>query len=203
MPAAAGTSRRRVAVTSSGTGANRWAEVACHDTLSYTSLPVSIDAPESHASPGAAVVDGASSRWMVVAFGALVAAVVGWFVLGMPGMDHSTTGDGHASMPVEGLTASEFATRMADPDVFVVNVHEPYEGEIAGTDALIPYDRIAGDPRLPDDKDTKILLYCRTGRMSESAARALMGEGYTNVAHLAGGMQAWSAAGRDVLQRGS
>lgn len=92
---------------------------------------------------------------------------------------------------------------MADPAVFVVNAHEPYEGEIAGSDAFIPYDEIAGDPGLPAAKDAQILLYCRTGRMSQTAVRTLMAEGYSNVAHLAGGMQAWAAAGREVLQRRS
>ena len=164
---------------------------------------MSVDAPESHTPHDTAVAHSASGRWMVAAFGAVIAVALGWLVLGMPGMDHGTSGGDHTSMPVEGLAPSEFAARMADTDVFVVNVHEPYEGEIAGTDALIPYDRIADDPRLPDAKDTEILLYCRTGRMSESAARTLMGERYTNVAHLAGGMQAWSAAGHDILQRGS
>lgn len=95
---------------------------------------------------------------------------------------------------------STFARRLADPDTFVVNVHVPYEGEIEGTDAFIPYDQIAGDDRLPPDSDTEILLYCRSGRMSASVSRALEDAGYTNIVDLDGGMVAWEAGGRPVLR---
>lgn len=136
---------------------------------------------------------------MVLGFAALVIAVVGYFALGMPGMDHSVgeTGDmGHDSMAAPGsLSPKEFAARLEDRDAFVVNVHVPYEGGIAGTDAVIPYDRIVGDALLPAARDTPILLYCRTGRMSDSAGRALIDNGYTRVSHLDGGMEAWQRAG--------
>lgn len=143
---------------------------------------------------------GTSGRWLVATFAAVMAVAIGWLVLGMPGMDHDTGGE-HASMTVDTLGPSEFADRLADPEAFVVNVHQPNEGEIEGTDALIPYDQIAGDPRLPVAKSTPVVLYCLTGRMSETAARTLMAEGYTDVAHLGGGMQAWREAGREVLPR--
>lgn len=94
-----------------------------------------------------------------------------------------------------------FAARLGDPNALVVNVHTPYEGEIDGTDAFIPFDRISGDPRLPADKDTEVLLYCRSGRMSAIAADELITAGYTNVVDLQGGMIAWEAGGRTVAHR--
>ncbi len=91
-----------------------------------------------------------------------------------------------------------FEERMKNEPAMVINVHIPYEGELSGTDAFIPYDKIKGDPRLPEDKNTEILLYCKTGRMSEEAGVDLHEEGYTNIAHLEGGMNAWKDSGRQV-----
>ena len=96
------------------------------------------------------------------------------------------------------VSVDEFAARLVAPDVFVVNVHVPDEGTIEGTDASVPYDEIVGDDRLPAEKSTPILLYCKTGRMSGDAATALMEAGYADVAYLDGGMDAWVAAGRPL-----
>ena len=98
------------------------------------------------------------------------------------------------------LDPASFAERMKDSQAKVINVHIPYEGELEDTDAFIPYDKIVGDADLPKDKATPILLYCRTGRMSEEAGAALHEEGFTNIAHLEGGMKAWEAAGRKLIQ---
>jgi phage shock protein E len=104
-----------------------------------------------------------------------------------------------AHEPFARLDPAAFEERMKNEQAMVINVHVPYEGELAGTDAFIPYDKIKGDPRLPEDKGTELLLYCRTGRMSEEAAVDLHEEGYTSIAHLEGGMKAWEASGRPVI----
>ena len=156
------------------------------------------EAPTSHAGAGR-TLNG--SR--VVLIGAVaVALVAGYFAAGMPGMDHSpqTARTASTDGSVVALSVEEFARRMEDPAAFAVNVHVPDEGTILGTDVAIPYDRIVGDDRLPGDKAAPILLFCKTGRMSAEATADLTSDGYTNVAHLAGGMDAWSAAGRP-LQR--
>ncbi len=99
------------------------------------------------------------------------------------------------------LDPDEFAARMGNDGADVINVHVPYEGELEATDAFIPFDRIVGDPRLPADKDSEVLLYCMTGRMSETAGAALLQAGYTDVSHLEGGMRAWEAAGKTLVQK--
>lgn len=41
------------------------------------------------------------------------------------------------------LTPADYQTAISSGDAFVVNVHIPYDGEIEGTDAFLPYDKIA------------------------------------------------------------
>ena len=81
----------------------------------------------------------------------------------------------------------------------LINVHIPYEGEIASTDTLIAYNEIDQHlDRLPADKTASIVLYCRSGRMSTIAAEQLVKLGYTHIFNLDGGMIAWEKAGYTV-----
>ncbi|MFA4818619.1 MAG: rhodanese-like domain-containing protein [Patescibacteria group bacterium] len=94
------------------------------------------------------------------------------------------------------LTSAQLATMLKQKDFFFVNVHIPYEGEIKNTDAFIPYDKIENNlDKLPSDQNAKIVLYCKSGRMSEIAARELTRLGYKQVAHLSGGMIDWKKNG--------
>ena len=49
--------------------------------------------------------------------------------------------------------------------------------------------------KLPADKNAKIILYCRSGRMSAIAAETMVRLGYTNVWNTEGGMIAWETLG--------
>lgn len=93
------------------------------------------------------------------------------------------------------VTPLELKTMLDKKDFAFVNVHIPYEGNIAKTDAAIPYDKIDQHlSQLPADKRSKIVLYCRSGRMSAIAAETLVKLGYRNVWNLEGGMLAWEQA---------
>ena len=138
-----------------------------------------------------------SSRRTSVIIVAALGLIVAYFAFGMPGMNHSASPDRMAGMEhasVTALSPSAFGAEVS-AGAFVVNVHVPAGELIEGTDEAIPYDRLTGDPRLPEDRTAKILLYCETGNMSEDAAKDLLTAGYRDVSHLAGGLVAWTAAG--------
>lgn len=106
-----------------------------------------------------------------------------------------------ASGSYQTLTIDEFASiidNQADRYT-IINVHIPYEGEIVATDAHIPYNDIAALTNALPDKDAPIILYCRSGRMSEESSRALVELGYTQVWDIPGGMIAWETSGRELL----
>jgi rhodanese-related sulfurtransferase len=107
-----------------------------------------------------------------------------------------------ASGTVTPLKAEQLDQMLAgSKDFTLVNVHTPYEGDLPKTDLAIPYDQIDAHLGQLPAKDAKIVLYCRSGRMSDIAARRLVELGYAHVYDLTGGMVAWEASGRSLVQR--
>lgn len=102
----------------------------------------------------------------------------------------------------QNISADELkAVLDTDKDIFLVDVHTPEQEHIKNTDAFIPFDEITenGD-KLPQNKDTEIVVYCRSGNMSVYASEKLLEMGYTNIKNLVGGTKAWNAKGYDVDQ---
>ena len=96
------------------------------------------------------------------------------------------------------ITAAELKSILKDKDFLLVDVHIPIGTSIPGTDLFIPYDEITVSEnvlQLPAEKDTKIVLYCRSGRMSEIAAEELVNLGYTSVWNVSDGILGWEQAG--------
>ena len=97
------------------------------------------------------------------------------------------------------VTPQELNGMLKDKEFVLINVHIPFAGNIAGTGQSIAYDEIEQNlSRLPAQKDAKIVLYCRSGYMSQIAAEQLVALGYTNIWNLKGGMIEWEKQGFDL-----
>lgn len=96
------------------------------------------------------------------------------------------------------ISPDELKSMTKKKDTRLINTHIPFEGNLPETDLSIPYNKIGQGQnldKLPEDKGTRIILYCKGGPMSYEAAGTLVDLGYTNVMDLNGGMDAWKRAG--------
>lgn len=99
------------------------------------------------------------------------------------------------------IAPDTLASKLKTKDFTLLNVKTPYIGEIDGTDLYIPYtDLAARASELPANKAAAIVVYCRSGHESAIAAQTLLDLGYTNIDNLDGGMTAWTASGRSLVQ---
>lgn len=85
---------------------------------------------------------------------------------------------------------------------FLLDVRTQTEWEQDGhleNATLIPHSELeAREGELPSEKDTMILLYCRSGNRSQDAAQTLVDLGFTNIIELETGINGWKDAGMPV-----
>ncbi|HKK01172.1 MAG TPA: rhodanese-like domain-containing protein [Desulfuromonadales bacterium] len=100
------------------------------------------------------------------------------------------------------VDTTRFMQMMKHKDFTLIDVHTPYQGEIPGTDEVLPYDRIADFAnRLPRDKSAPIVVYCMGSSMGRVAAQTLVRMGYTHVTQYDDGMYGWHEAGGTLVYR--
>ena len=105
------------------------------------------------------------------------------------------------SATVVNLTAKEFSEK--SPSGTILDVRTPAEvaqGKIEGAVVIDFYQPDFMDQVSKISKDQEIYIYCAVGARSEEAARMLIQQGYTNVYHLQGGIQAWAQSGQPIVQ---
>ena len=93
------------------------------------------------------------------------------------------------------MTVQELKVRRdRGDDLFVLDVREPYEYQIANIGGtLIPQNEVPR--RLAEiDRNREIVVQCRSGGRSQRIAEFLAQQGYPNVKNLAGGILAWADA---------
>lgn len=145
---------------------------------------------------------GASS-WFLVGGGVVAALLVVGIALGAFGGGSTGSKEQANGGSWTNVDANQLATMMKAKDFTLLNVKTPYIGEIEGTDLYIPYDQIAGRAaELPQDKSAKIVIYCRAGNESRVAAQTLIDMGYTNLYNLDKGMESWTGAGYQLVNKG-
>ena len=92
------------------------------------------------------------------------------------------------------ITAAAVKSRLDNGEKLIivdVRTKEEYDTGHIKNSILIPYDEIeAKAASLLTDKNASIVVYCRSGRRSEIAAKSLLKLGYTNVADM-GAISDW------------
>jgi heme/copper-type cytochrome/quinol oxidase subunit 2 len=96
---------------------------------------------------------------------------------------------------LKNITNEEFKEMLSAKDFTLVDVHVPEAKHLQETDEFIPYDQIKKNLGKLPDKNAKILVYCRSGRMSEDAGQELVTLGYANVYNVQGGFYGMKKAG--------
>ena len=97
-----------------------------------------------------------------------------------------------AQYSYKNIIPQEFDKILSTRKVFLVDVHIPLQQHLDGTNLVVPYNKIKENlNKFPKDKNTEIIVYCRSGRMSTEAAQALSQAGYTHVYNLVGGLNAY------------
>jgi rhodanese-related sulfurtransferase len=93
------------------------------------------------------------------------------------------------------LSPPDFARVVSTPGVVTINVLGPGAPSIDGTDLMIPADLLVARSGALPEGSTQLAVYCWSGHTSARAVRILHDMGYSRIAELRGGMQAWQAAG--------
>ena len=88
-------------------------------------------------------------------------------------------------------------------DVFLLDVRTLEEFQLSRlgfADIRIPFDSLLGNlDRLPENKETVLYCFCRSGRRSHLAAKTLREAGFLNAIDVSGGLIAWQKAGYETV----
>lgn len=108
---------------------------------------------------------------------------------------------------IENLTPAQVAAELEDPFVLLVDVREPDEtahggipGAVRVPRGMLEFHADHGSPYRVEGfvPRRRVIVYCSEGSRSALAVRSLQELGYRDVAHLAGGLNAWIGEGRPM-----
>ncbi|MBL4644506.1 MAG: DUF1573 domain-containing protein, partial [Candidatus Pacebacteria bacterium] len=117
--------------------------------------------------------------------------------------DHIEEVDGHSGAGFKSISSAELENMLANKDFTLIDVHIPGQEHVPGTDYMISYEDIEKVASVIPSKNSKVVLYCRSGNMSKRTAKGLVEMGYTNVIELGDGMNEWISENRETVPKGS
>ncbi len=97
------------------------------------------------------------------------------------------------------INPDQLKKMLGNKEFILINVHVPYQGEIPNTDSNIAFNQVNEIKAQYPNTEIPIVLYCRSGSMSQAASRELVKLGYTNILELKGGFNSWKRSGYQLL----
>ncbi len=109
-----------------------------------------------------------------------------------------------AKQAVQEISVEQAVTAIQTCDV-LIDVREADEyaaghlpGAIHMSRGMLEF-KMAGNPKM-QSRDLNIVVYCKTSGRAALSAKSLADMGYTHVRSIAGGVDAWVAAGHEVYK---
>ena len=103
-------------------------------------------------------------------------------------------------MTMQNLSPADVAKRLERTEIVLIDVREPQEYAAERIHGALLFPMSTFDPsQLPDDGKKPIVFQCGSGMRSAKAVAACAAAGLPHDAHLAGGIQAWKAAGLPTI----
>ena len=98
----------------------------------------------------------------------------------------------NAPASVQQMTPAELKAKLAAGEVRVYDVRSPEERAIAKIEGSALLDEATRAEILTLARDTPLVFQCHHGMRSQQAAQYFLAQGFTKVANLRGGIEAWS-----------
>ncbi|MDA0217882.1 MAG: rhodanese-like domain-containing protein [Actinobacteria bacterium] len=118
-------------------------------------------------------------------------------------MGLTLTGCSSGTSATEKLGIEEFAEKITDTSITVLDVRTPMEFAQGHIDRAVNIDFQGSNFEkevLDLDKDAPIAVYCRSGNRSSQAVKVMEKLGFTNLYDMDGGVIDWAAASKPLFR---
>ena len=118
-------------------------------------------------------------------------------------MGLTLTGCSSGTSATEKLGIEEFAEKITDTSITVLDVRTPMEFAQGHIDRAVNIDFQGSNFEkevLELDKDAPIAVYCRSGNRSSQAVKVMEKLGFTNLYDMDGGVIDWAAASKPLFR---